>query len=89
MYSPPALIVPTPLALAQVKRRLAAQGNAELVLPRGRELLRLVLVQASRWPDSPRSLVSVWFTVTLTLLVAVSPPASVIVTVKRIRTPPC
>ena len=57
---------------------------AELVAARGRELLR-----GRRWPGRAAPgvtamLVSVWFTVTLTLLVAVSPPGSVIVTRKLV-----
>ena len=54
------------------ERRLQSQGRAELVLGRGRVLLRAAGVQIDRSGLTVIA-VSVWLTVTLTLLVAVNP----------------
>ena len=64
------------------KRGLDGQGRAELIEARRRELLRLGRVEAHGDGGLTVMLVSVWFTVTGTLAVAVCPPGSVIVTLK-------
>ena len=74
-------------SLGPRETRLAAQGNPKLVFPSGRELLRCPALRLAAGGLTTIA-VSVWFTVTLTLLVAVSPPASVIVTCEAIRCPP-
>ena len=82
VYRPVASIDPIARGLRPGERRLRAQGGAELVVAGGRKLLRLVPVERRGGRASRVMLVSVWFTVTLTVLVVESPPASVIVTWK-------